>query len=112
MSGNGTLAIGMAHGDIFAAVRTTVPAGTGYASYLRGGFAPSPDFDATQAERDEWMRRAAGVGLPDPPVIVDFSSQLDGWAMTQPALLQGRTGWPPAPDPELGSNLATPHSHL
>ena len=65
-----------------------VPAGTNYASYRMGGFAPSPSVDATQPERDAWMQRAAGVGLPDPPVIVDFSSQQDNWAMTQPALVQ------------------------
>lgn len=88
MGGNGTLAIGMAHGDVFAAVRATVPAGTGYASYLAGGFAPSPAFDASSAERDAWVWRASGVGRADPPVIVDFSSPLDSWSITQPALVQ------------------------
>jgi hypothetical protein len=53
-----------------------------------GGFAPSPAVDAPPAERDAWLLKAAGVGLPDPPVIVDFSSQQDNWAMTQPALVQ------------------------
>ena len=83
-----TAPLGMPHGEIFAAVRADVPAGTGYASYRMGGFAPSPAADAPQSERDAWMKRAAGVGLPDPPIIVDFSSQQDNWAMTQPALVQ------------------------
>jgi hypothetical protein len=88
MGGCGALGIGMPHGDIFAAVRVSVPAGTGYAAYRMGGFAPSPPMDAPQTERDAWMKRCAGVGLPDPPVVVDFSSQADDWAATQPALLQ------------------------
>ena len=88
MGGCGTLGLGMPHGEVFAAVRADVPAGTGYASYRMGGFAPSPAADAPQSERDAWMKRAAGVGLPDSPIIVDFSSQQDNWAMTQPALVQ------------------------
>lgn len=88
MGGCGTLGIGMPNGNVFAAIRANVPAGTGYAAYRMGGFAPSPAVDAPQAERDAWMKRAAGVGLPDPPVVVDFSSQMDNWSMTQPALVQ------------------------
>lgn len=88
MGGCGTLGIGMPHGDIFAAIRANVPAGTNYASSRMGGFAPSPAPDAPQAGRDEWLLRAAAVGLPDPPVISDFSSQTDTWSVTQPALVQ------------------------
>ena len=88
MGGCGTLGIGMPHGEVFAAIRANVPAGTNYASYRMGGFAPSPAADAPQSDRDAWIKRAAGAGLPDPPVIVDFSSQQDNWAMTQPALVQ------------------------
>jgi len=88
MGGCGTLGIGMPHGEVFAAIRADVPAGTNYAAYRMGGFAPSPAVDAPQPERNAWMKRAAGVGLTDPPVIVDFSSQQDNWAMTQPALVQ------------------------
>jgi hypothetical protein len=88
MGGCGTLGLGIPHGEIFAAIRAQVPAGTGYASYRRGGFAPSPAWDATQSERDAWLQRAAGVGLPDPPVLVDFSSEMDTWATTEPALVQ------------------------
>ncbi len=87
MGGCGSLGIGMHHGDIFAALRVIVPAGTGYANYSFGGFAPSPAFDASSADRDAWVRRASGEGLPDPPVIVDCSSQVDNWSATQPALV-------------------------
>jgi len=87
MGGCGTLGLGMPHGELFAAVRADVPAGTGYAAYRMGGFAPSPALDAPQAEREAWLKRASGAGLPDPPVIVDFSSQQDGWSTTQPALV-------------------------
>lgn len=88
MGGCGALGIGMPNGEVFAAVRAIVPAGTGYASYRMGGFAPSPPPDASQAEREAWIRRASGAGLPDPPVVVDFSSPMDVWATTQPALVQ------------------------
>jgi len=88
MGGSGALGIGMPHGDIFAALRVTVPAGTGFAAYRLGGIAPSPAIDAPSTEREAWIRRASGPGMPDPPVVVDFSSPLDIWSMTQPALLQ------------------------
>jgi Esterase PHB depolymerase len=88
MGGNGALGIGMHHGDIFAAIRVTVPAGTGFASYSMGGFAPSPAVDASRQERDAWVKKTSGVGVPDPPVMVDFSSPVDSWSMTQPALVQ------------------------
>jgi len=88
MGGCGTLGIGMPHGDVFAAALACVPAGTNYVAYRMGGFAPSPAWDASQAEREAWMKRAAGVGLPDPPVTLDFSSEADTWSCTEPALLQ------------------------
>lgn len=87
MGGCGTLGIGMSNGDVFASILACVPAGTGYASRRMGGFAPAPAWDASQAEREAWMKRAAGVGLPDPPVVLDFSSEADTWSCTQPALL-------------------------
>jgi hypothetical protein len=114
MGGCGALGIGMPHGDIFAAVRATVPAGTGYVAYRMGGFAPSPALDDSLAERDAWLRRAAGVGRPDPPVVVDFSSQRDLWATTQPALVQAAQAghlplvlsWGPFGHPTFGSLIA------
>jgi predicted esterase len=69
MGGCGTLGIGLAHGDIFAAALTSAPAGTEYAAYRTNDF-------------------KFGAGEADPPVMVDFSSPPDGWSATQPALLQ------------------------
>lgn len=114
MGGNGALGIGMPHGDIFAAIRVTVPAGTGYSAYRMGGFAPSPAVNAPQSERDAWMKRASGIRLPDPPLIVDFSSQSDGWSVTQPALVQAAQvghlplilSWGPFGHPTFGSLIA------
>ena len=68
MGGCGTLGLGMPHGEILAAIRPDVPAGTEYAAARTGGF--------------------GYVGLPDPPVIVDFSSPKDNWSKTQPLLVQ------------------------
>ena len=91
MGGCGCLGIGMPNGKVFAAIRATVPAGTGYASYRMGGFGPLPAVDAPQAERDAWMKRAAGIS--DPPVIADFSAHNDGWSTTQPALVETAQAW-------------------
>lgn len=88
MGGCGTLALGMPHGDVFAAIRATVPAGTEYVASSVGGFPPAPGPDASKADRDAWLKTISGVGLPVPPVVVDFSAQNDGWSKTQPALLQ------------------------
>ena len=69
MGGCGTLGIGLAHGDVFAAALAAAPAGTEYAAYRTNNF-------------------QFGSGEVDPPVLVDFSSPPDGWSATQPALLQ------------------------
>src|SRR6202789_2577696 len=53
-----------------------------------GGFLPPPAADAPQPDRDTWLRTISGAGLPDPPVLVDFSAQNDNWSKTQPPLLQ------------------------
>jgi hypothetical protein len=87
MGGNGTLGIGMHHGDIFAAIRAIVPAGTNFASYSMGQFAPSPGLDASAIARQAWIDHVSSPGRPDPPVIVDFSSPADGWSTTQSALV-------------------------
>ncbi len=87
MGGCGTLGIGMPNGNIFAAIMTGVPAGTAYASYRMGRFAPLPAYDASQDDRDTWLKRASAFGLQDPPVMIDFSSQNDSWAVTQPPLV-------------------------
>ncbi len=88
MGGCGTLALGLPHGDIFAAVRAQVPAGTEYAATRMGGFLPEPAANAPAAERDAWLRSISASDLPDPPVLVDFSAQNDNWSKTQPALVQ------------------------
>jgi hypothetical protein len=88
MGGNGALGIGMPHGDIFAAMRVTVPAGTGYAAYTMGNFPASETADVSPSNPEDSPDRASGSNLPDPPVVVDFSSQIDSWSRTQPALLQ------------------------
>lgn len=87
MGGCGTLGIGLAHGDIFAAITADVPAGTEYAAFRRG-FPPALPAGATQSERDLWTKQVSGFGLPDPPIVVDFSAQNDVWSKTQPALVQ------------------------
>ena len=65
MGGSGTLGIGMRHGDIFAAVKANVPAGVEHVS-SRMYFPPKTV--------------PADVTLPDPPVVVDYSAQNDGWS--------------------------------
>jgi poly(3-hydroxybutyrate) depolymerase len=114
MGGNGALGIGITHGDVFAAIRVTVPAGTGFGSYSMGGFAPSPPINASKAERAAWILKASGAGYPDPPVIVDFSSPQDTWSVTQPALLQAAQAghlplvlsWGPFGHTAFGSRIA------
>jgi pimeloyl-ACP methyl ester carboxylesterase len=87
MGGCGTLALGLPHGDIFAAIRVQVPAGTEYAAARMGGFPAAPAADATPAERATWTKTISSVSLPDPPVLVDFSAQNDNWSKTQPPLV-------------------------
>ena len=65
MGGSGTLGIGMRYGDIFAAIKANVPAGIEHVSH-RMSFPPQP------APKD--------AGFPDPPVVIDYSAQNDGWS--------------------------------
>jgi hypothetical protein len=81
------LGIGLPHGNIFAAILAVVPAGTEYAA-LRMGFPHSLAVPASKAERDLWTKQVSGFGLPDPPIVVDFSAENDIWSKTQPELLQ------------------------
>jgi pimeloyl-ACP methyl ester carboxylesterase len=65
MGGSGALGIGMRHGDVFAAVKANVPAKVEHVSsrmYFGAEAVP------------------ADVPLPDPPVVVDYSAQNDGWS--------------------------------
>ncbi|MBT3200252.1 MAG: hypothetical protein HN350_10070 [Phycisphaerales bacterium] len=66
MGGSGTLGIGIRHGDIFAAVKANVPAGVEHVAH-RMGFAPH-----------SVPRNAI---LYDPPVVIDYSGQNDGWSV-------------------------------
>lgn len=75
MGGCGSLGIGLVHGDIFAAMRVWVPAGTSYAA-CRTGFVAS----------DESRGKAFNSGLPDPPVVVDLSASNDTWSKDQGVL--------------------------
>ncbi|HEY3417803.1 MAG TPA: prolyl oligopeptidase family serine peptidase [Armatimonadota bacterium] len=86
MGGCGTLGIGMAHGEIFAAMCAFVPAGTEYMA-LRRGWPADPAVTATPEERAAWLQHISGAGRPDPPYLVDFSATDDNWSKTQPALL-------------------------
>lgn len=65
MGGSGTLGIGMRHGDVFAAVKANVPARVEHVS-SRMYFPP--------------QTVPAGVTLPDPPIVVDYSAQNDSWS--------------------------------
>lgn len=77
MGGCGTLGIGLAHGDVFAATLACAPAGTEYGAY----------------RTDNFISRA---GQLDPPPLVDFSAGNDGWSATQSALVQATVAqhWP------------------
>jgi len=65
MGGSGALGIGTRNGDVFAAIKANVPAGIEHVSQ-RMYFPP-----ATVPET---------VKLPEPPVVIDYSGQNDGWS--------------------------------
>tara|TARA_B100001146_G_scaffold223192_1_gene237302 strand:+ start:14 stop:736 length:723 start_codon:yes stop_codon:yes gene_type:complete len=65
MGGSGTLGIGMRHGELFAAIKANVPAGIEHVSH-RMGFPP--------------QALPQNVKLPDPPVVINYSAQNDGWS--------------------------------
>ncbi len=82
MGGCGALAIGLSNGDLFAAMRVTVPAGTEYLMN-RLGLISEHEGDITNAGNYPFTE----VDFSDPPVLVNFSSHNDNWSKTQPALL-------------------------
>ena len=85
MGGSGTLGLGLARGDIFAAAYVVVPAGIEH-GWHRMGF---PEITKGKMTRPEvYLARVTGAGLPDPPPLVNFSSQTDGWARGQENLIQ------------------------
>lgn len=65
MGGSGALGIGVRHGDVFAAVKANVPARTDHVS-SRLYFPPKTV--------------PAGVTIPDPPIVVDYSAPNDNWS--------------------------------
>ena len=65
MGGSGTLGIGMRNGDVFAAIRASIPAGIEHVSHRMYFLAPAIPENVT---------------LPDPPIVIDESAQNDGWS--------------------------------
>ncbi len=82
MGGSGTLGLGMARGDIFAAIWVGVPANVDHL-WSRMGL---PDMKKPDAA--DYRSRVSAVGLPDPPPVVNFSSPVDGWALAQEDFLK------------------------
>jgi hypothetical protein len=64
MGGSGSLGIGMCRGDIFAAINVGVPAGV-----------------------DHIQARTFGQQIPDPPILINFSSTNDKWVVGQEKLV-------------------------
>ena len=73
MGGSGTLGIGMRHGDVFAAIKANVPAEVKHVS-SRMYFSP--------------QKIPANVNLPDPPIVIDYSAQNDGWSRDHDAFVK------------------------
>lgn len=65
MGGSGALGIGLPHGELFAAVKVSVPAGVEHA-LARMYFKP--------------LAVPEGTRLADPPICVDYSSPNDRWS--------------------------------
>ncbi len=72
MGGSGTLGIGMRHGDVFAAIKANVPAEVKHVS-SRMYFPPKT--------------APADITIPDPPIVVDYSAQNDGWSRGHDAFI-------------------------
>ncbi len=90
MGGSGTLGLGLARGDIFASALVFVPAGVEH-GWHRMRFPEIVKRSGPQGKlirADDYLARVAGAGLPDPPPLVNFSSQTDGWARNQENLIQ------------------------
>ena len=73
MGGRGTLGIGTRHGDIFAAIKANVPARVEHV-FSRMYFPP--------------QTVPAGVTLPDPPIVIDYSAQNDSWSKGHDAFVK------------------------
>ncbi len=66
MGGSGALGIGMRNGDVFAAIKASIPAGIEHVS-----------------ERMYFQPRSIpeNVRIPDPPIAIDESAQNDNWSV-------------------------------
>lgn len=73
MGGSGALGIAMCRGDVFAVVKANVPAGVRHMADRCCLDTDAPD----------------GFRLPDPPVLVDYSAQNDGWSKGHEILYKG-----------------------
>ncbi len=73
MGGSGSLGIALCRGDVFAAVKVNVPAGVRHAA----------DRCCLDTEAPE------GFSIPEPPVVLDYSSQTDMWSTGHEVLYSG-----------------------
>ena len=64
MGGSGALGIALCRGDLFAAIKVNVPAGVRHAMERCGMKEDAPE----------------GFGIPDPPLVIDYSAQNDEWS--------------------------------
>lgn len=72
MGGSGTLGLGLANGNVFAAVKANVPAGIWHA------------YDRLQLGEEN-----APTRVVDPPVCFDYSSPVDNWSEYHEVLFKG-----------------------
>ena len=75
MGGSGALGIGLRHGDVFAAIKANVPA-------IRRGDHPFKSLGLPP------YGKPCGARLPDPPPLVDYSAQNDGWSDNHERLIR------------------------
>ena len=73
MGGSGALGIALRRGDLFAAIKANVPAGVRHAA------------DRCCLDRDP----PDGFSIPDPPPVIDYSAQNDGWSAGHEILYRG-----------------------
>lgn len=73
MGGSGTLGLGLCHGDVFSALKACVSAGAEHVA-ARMGFLSG---------------RRPPTGLPDPPLLVEYSAQDDRWSGRKEVLYHG-----------------------
>ena len=80
MGAQGALAIGLPHGEVFAAIEANVPATVWYAS-ARMNFVGDDGFLRTAGERD-------GTLYNDPPPVLDWSGSNDVWSRNHEVLIE------------------------